>query len=219
MKVEFTALVFSVAMSGAMGCKSSQAPKAEEPAWKSQVEASIRAFENRKRYAELTPAILETIPDSDVEQAIMDLIDCRVERTGRTEREVLKTLPAGFRALYATWWVEAEVNNGGFNQYFWNPAGEFAAEAVEGFDLIGAPALARLTERAIAIRAKDEARMEQFKARDSIKAFSESYEGNPLNELDDEFYKLEENFSQTRVRFIRKNPELFRGQCDRGTAP
>ena len=146
----------------------------------------------------------------------MDLIDCRVQRSGKTEREVLNTLPDGFRAVYATWWVEAEVNNGGFNQYFWNSAGAFAHDAVDGFDLIGAPALARLTERAIAIRAKDEARMAAFEQRDTIEAFSESYEGNPLNELDDEFYKLEHDLSQTRQRFIRKNPELFRGRCEAG---
>jgi hypothetical protein len=215
-KFELTVSFSCATLAFVLACKSAPEPKPQEPAWKAQLDASIAAFKNRKRYAELTPEILATISDSDVELAILDLIDCRVESSGTSEREVLNILPVGFRTVHATWLVEAEVNNGGFNQYFWNSGGEFAEDAVQGFDLMGVPALARLTERAIAIRARDAARMAAFKQRDTIEAFSESYEGNPLNELDEEFYNLEDGLSQARVRFIRKNPELFRGRCEAG---
>lgn len=192
------------------------ASEAKEPAWKAPLTAKIEAFKNRKRYAELSPDVLKTIPDSEVEQAIVDFVDCRIRLEGNAERQALRSLSKGFLAVYTTWGVEAEVNNGGFNQYFWNSAGEFATDAAEGFDLIGAPALARLTERAIAIHTKDEERMARFKTRGSLEAFSESYEHNPLNELDEEFYRLARGLSQIRVRFVRRNPALFQGRCEAG---
>ena len=208
-----------VALAFVAACSSAPPPKPQVPAdqtakMEAQLRASFEAFNNRKRYPALTPKIIQAIPDVEIEQAILDLVDCRVQRSGKSKREVLSALPPGFRAVDATWWIEAEVSNGGFNQYFWNSAGEFAQDAVEGFDLIGAPALARLTERAIAIRANDEARMAKLKQQGSWEAFSESYEGNALNQLDAEFFEANPDLSQTRLRFIRGNPELFRARCD-----
>ncbi|HET7544392.1 MAG TPA: hypothetical protein VFK05_31190 [Polyangiaceae bacterium] len=45
-------------------------PVSPAPASKAQIEARVDAFENRKRYPELTPEILSTIPDAEVEQAL-----------------------------------------------------------------------------------------------------------------------------------------------------
>jgi hypothetical protein len=38
----------------------------------------------------------------------------------------------GQRALYALYWLESETSNGGLHQYFWNPTGMLADEAVQG---------------------------------------------------------------------------------------
>jgi hypothetical protein len=35
------------------------------------------------------------------------------------------------QAIYTMWWLEAEVNNGGFHQYFWNSAGDHTKVALE----------------------------------------------------------------------------------------
>lgn len=184
-----------------------------EPEWKAKLAASVEAFKNRKRYSTLNPKVLKSIPDTEVEQAIIDFIACKVDLAGGHERQALDALSTGFRAVYSTWWVEAEVNNGGFNQYFWNSSGAFASDAVAGFDLIGLPRLARLMERAIAIRDEDAHKLGRFKDRGTLEAFSESYVNNRLNELDREFGTLEADVSATRIRFIRANAELFRGTC------
>lgn len=181
-----------------------------------KVKADLDAFEHRKRYDELTPEVLTTIPDAEVEQAILDLIDCRLEATKHSEQEELRELPQGFSIVYTTWWVEAEVNNGGFNQYFWNPSGEFASEALAGFEAIGSLPLAGLMKRAIAVRDEDQVRMKAFKVRGSLEAFSELHENNRLDELDDSFYELGGEASAERIRFIRSNPELFRAKCRAG---
>jgi hypothetical protein len=216
--------IFAVTMVTAASCKGNPVAQAPAPQadhsglgsdWRAKLAASIEAFKNRKRYNHLTPEILGTIPDADVERAVMDFVDCKEKHLGGSTREALSSLPAGFRAVYCTWWVEAEVYNGGFNQYFWNSSGQFASDAVAGFELIGAPALARLMERAIAVHEQDAARLEPFMAENTAEAFSQSYEANPLEALDHEFYRLDSNtdIRKTRIRFIRANPQLFVGEC------
>lgn len=188
--------------------------KKKEPKRKDKIESFIEAFENRKRYPTLTVEILKQIPDAKLEMAILDFIECKAQREGVLERDVIKTLSPGFLAIYTTCWVGIEVFNGGFNQYFWNSSGDFAADAVAGFDLIGTPALARLMERAIAINKEDQDKLKKFKNPRTLEAFSESYKGNRLNDLDGEFYVQMKELSKARIKFIRANPHLFVGKCN-----
>lgn len=204
-------MALGVALGGA--CKSKEMKEKERLA--AAFTERMQAFENRKRYSELTPEVLRTIPDAELEQAVMDFIDCRVAHVGRSPRDGLQTLSPGFRAVYPTWWVEAEVNNGGFNQYFWNSSGELARDAADGFKLLELAELAGLMERAIAVRDRDAERMKAFKNRGTIEDFSKSYEGNPLSALDKEFYALQNDLSKVRIRFIRSQSQQFQGKCGR----
>ncbi|MCB9893474.1 MAG: DMP19 family protein [Planctomycetes bacterium] len=52
-------------------------------------------------------------------------------------RDQLAELTAGQRAVYATAWLDSEVKNGGFYQFFQNGTGMLGPEALEGFALIG----------------------------------------------------------------------------------
>jgi hypothetical protein len=170
----------------------------------------MRSFAQRKRYTRLTVEILAAIPDEELEQAVLDFVSCKLATGKGDPRKKLMSLPPAFRAVYATNALEGEVNNGGFNQFFFNSLAELAPDAVAGFDLMGVPAAARLTERAIEIRKQDEPRLKKlFKGARSIVAFSASYEGNPLGALDKELYALGDELRKARVRFIRENAELF----------
>ena len=93
---------------------------------------SIEEFNNRKIYTILDEDTLKQIPDDALEQAILDYINHKVGEDYDNQYKIVTRLSKGFQAIYATWWVEAEVSNGGFNQYFWNSSGQFASEAVEG---------------------------------------------------------------------------------------
>ena len=48
-------------------------------------------------------------------------------------------LPMASQHLYATHWTQSEVQNGGLGQFFDNPTGVLAPEAVEGFRALGMP--------------------------------------------------------------------------------
>ena len=52
--------------------------------------------------------------------------------------------------LDLVWLVEGEVNNGGFDQFFFNSSGAESAKIVEALDLIGAHTMAAIVRRACA---------------------------------------------------------------------
>jgi len=58
-------------------------------------------------------------------------------------------LTAGQRALLALHWIAGEVCNGGFDQFFMNPTGDIAAEALSGFRRIGANGWKRADGRGV----------------------------------------------------------------------
>jgi hypothetical protein len=180
--------------------------------WEAELAKSVEAFKNRKIYKRLTPEILASIPDDKLEQAVVDYVYEKVSGREDQEARIIKRMSAGLRAVHATWVVEAEVNNGGFNQFFWNSSREYASEAVTGFTLFELSALAELMKRAIAMNQAEATKLAKFKKRGSLEAFSQSYEANPLNDLDKQFYEAAKDLSAIRIAFIRKHPELFLGE-------
>ncbi|WP_444946908.1 DUF4375 domain-containing protein [Microbulbifer sp. VTAC004] len=50
--------------------------------------------------------------------------------------------------MVCVWMLEAEVNNGGFNQFFWNSAGDISIETVASLHKIGASKTASIVEAA-----------------------------------------------------------------------
>ena len=176
------------------------------------IAASIKAFANRKIYTRLDPSTLRSIPDANVEQAIFDYVSSKLDGHYDQEGEIVETLSVGVRATYLTWIVEAEVNNGGFNQYYFNTDGEFALEAADAFQYFGAVEHAALMREANAVRAGEAAEMAKYKERGTLEAFSESYEHSKLGPLDNRFYKLSENLRQLRIARIRQMPEQFSGE-------
>jgi hypothetical protein len=189
------------------------------------IKKSLDDFANRRIYRALDPQLLASIPDDKLEQAIFDYVATKLEGHYDNEVHIVDALPPGVRALYVTWTVEAEVNNGGFNQYYWNTEDRFSEQAVESFEFFGAVKHATLMREANAVRANESATLAKFKDRDTLEAFSQSYEESHLGPLDERFHKLDENLSALRVAKIRAMPvQLCRqvrpgavqsGECDR----
>jgi len=179
-----------------------------------QTDKSIENFLNRPIYSALTITILDSISDDMLEQTIIDNILIKIESTESYEKqfEIVKSLSPGRQAVFATWTLEAEVNNGGFNQYFYNFAssGQYAEEARDGFKLINAKKHADLTQNAIDIILKNAKELSKFKD-GTLESFSKSYENNPLNPLDNKFYELGkiENLSELRIKYIRNHISDF----------
>lgn len=175
-----------------------------------QIDESIQAFINRPIHKELTKEIIENTSDDELEQVIFDNITIRMEGDKRAEFDIVVSISKGQQMVYSTWAVEAEVNNGGFNQFYFNPSLQFAEMAVEGFKLIGAEKYSGLMKDANRIYEENKERLEEFDD-GTMESFSESYKDNPLNALDEKFYKLydAENLKALKIKYIRENYKEF----------
>lgn len=97
------------------------------------------------------------------------------------------------RVTYTIWWLEAEVNNGGFHQYFWNSAGDHAAIALKSLNNIGATKTASLLQQAIGVAFNGKLPSSRLERQDKLE-IDEDSKMERLGELDSEFYEYSENF-------------------------
>lgn len=176
--------------------------------WKKRVDA----FNKRRIYSQLTIEILSTIPDDKLVQAILDYIDTKVKDHRAALIDVSKMSP-GFQMVKSTVILEGEVNNGGFNQFFFNKSRQYTDLALQSLKMIGASDYYEILQKAIGIYIKEQENEELQKlyAQKTPEAFSNSYKLTSLGECDSAFYKLENSLSEIRVHYIRSHPESFVG--------
>jgi hypothetical protein len=135
---------------------------------------------------------------------LIHLVDARP-----VEQQVgfVRTLSPAMRMMWGVFMVDGEVNNGGFNQFFWNSSSDYVGEARAGFDLIGAHEQRRLLDEAVARFEQQFERLRPFHERDTIEAFSESYEENLFADLDDRYFDLDTYDLQ--LAYVRSHLDEF----------
>ncbi len=101
------------------------------------------------------------------------------------------------QVVHCVWWLEAEVNNGGFHQFFSNSAGDLTEQTLEALDAIGAQKTKLLLQRAIGTAFGETAPPSIRKDRNRLlDRDTEAEEGrlfDELSELDTAFYKYEDS--------------------------
>jgi len=163
----------------------------------------------KEEYKVLTYEKLKAYSGDELAMAVMYHIFHKVGDDHSRRDEIIRSLPRAIRIVQTTTEVEGEVFNGGFNQYFWNTGGKMAAEALEAYRLIGAVKHAELLEKAMTIHDQETAKMQKFKDKGTLQAFSESYKETELNKLDLIFDAVakEEDTRDLRVKYVRGHPE------------
>ena len=81
------------------------------------------------------------------------------------------------------------MNAGGFHQYFFNSSGQYAGDALAGYELLGAEDYAAIMRSAIATFEIDRQRLAQFEAEDP-EALADSAAHAALHEIDQRYYAL-----------------------------
>lgn len=113
----------------------------------------------------------------------------------------IKKLPQKLRIIFTVYWLDAEVHNGSFVQYFDNFSGNYTDVILSDLAYLGASEIGKITEKAIKgyqdfeSKGFPEDEYEDF-IRGVTDEFTEAYEGESLHELSEEF--------------IRKNIEYFK---------
>jgi len=105
------------------------------------------------------------------------------------------TLPTYVQHLLATYWCQSEINNGGFDQFFFNSTGILAPEAEAGFRAMGLSEVADLLVEAIGrfggrYPREREERQIAMDSLPSVGTRTFLYTGRRFADLDDRFYSL-----------------------------
>lgn len=169
----------------------------------------MTGFDLDERFRHLTVDLLRSLPPEELGDAVIQHVAFQVGDDASRIPDVVRGLPAGLRAIYATYVVDMEVSNGGFNQFFWNPSSHYAEDALQGYELLGAAEYAAVLRGALEIRAAEEERLAPYDRAGTLEAFSASYGMTRLGEADENYYSLGNRLYSAWASLLRRRSELF----------
>jgi hypothetical protein len=107
------------------------------------------------------------------------------------------------RRLCAAHGLDGEVNNGGFDQYFWNSTGNDAEAALAGLKDMGATAAAALLERAMAVFPGGKPPADRERRQEEMKQM-ESRSKPVWDQCDREYYDCKEDIDELCLAYAKK---------------
>lgn len=138
---------------------------------------------------------------------IRDLIQRLNSVPPESRDELLRTLSRGQLIVWGTFLVEGEVNNGGFNQFFWNSSRGDVRLAREAYEALGATEFLELLDEAVERRDAATERLGPYAERGTLEAFSDSYSEAVFDDLDRRFLGLDS--APRLIEYIRNHVEEF----------
>lgn len=174
------------------------------------IQRSIEDYKNRVVYEKLSEEILKNNFENDLDSIVLDNLFLKLEKSPKDEFDEVSTWREGQKAIYATFILESEVLNGGFNQFYFNSSRQFFKLAENGFKELNSKEFLKIVTKANSIYLKNRTHFENSEL--STEEFVESYIDNPLNKLDDEFYDQDEiqNVKELRIKYIKGNVSEFK---------
>ncbi|MEJ5961559.1 DMP19 family protein [Pedobacter immunditicola] len=169
-----------------------------------------RAFGNRSIHKNLTEQDIDTASDQRLLHTVHDNLEQKHPEDYQREYETVMAWNKSRQAIYMIWALETEVNNGGYNQFYFNSSGQFYKHLPQMLRLIGANKFASLTQKANDVFEHENKKITKHQ-NGTIEGFSKSYDDNPLNEFDTAFQHLYQNedLYQLQIDYIRKNKMDF----------
>ena len=112
------------------------------------------------------------------------------------------------RVFLCVWELEAEVNNGGFHQYYFNTAGDRATEAATALTALGADSMANFVREANKLFGSAGPSPDRDTRQQQLLALP-PFANDRMNELDAEFYKYPDKLDQLLKNYVGKHRETF----------
>jgi hypothetical protein len=102
--------------------------------------------------------------------------------------------------------LEREVNNGGFNQYFFNSSGDFAIETINALKVIGSKIFLEILQEAVNKFPGRIVPKDRYKRQELLEGINIDL----WEELDNRFYKYGEDIYDLMIKYINQNINEFR---------
>lgn len=173
------------------------------PRWKQAQRAKRYDDYFQKQYGMLGKTTEEILSHENATNGftILGALHWRIGQKAEAQGE--RSLTDTERRLLAAYWVEAEVNNGGFDQYFFNSAGDNAESALAGLKEMGATGAAALLEQAMAVFPGGKPPADRFKRQEVMQQIAT--QSKPVWEkCDTEFYKPKESISDLSLAYAKQ---------------
>jgi hypothetical protein len=125
------------------------------------------------------------------------------------EEDVLAEASPGQRAIYALTAADGEVNNGGFEQFFFNSSGALMHEAIEGAELIGASQQAEILRKAATIYPEGTVPKDRAERDRILQAVPGAELERVLGPLNDRWYAGDRALERLMVAYVEAHPDEF----------
>jgi hypothetical protein len=116
------------------------------------------------------------------------------------------------QVLVTIWGLEADVNNGGFDQFYYNGAGDLGFFAPAALRLIGADRMAEIVSSANALFGPDgPSRSGSARRKQLFLVAPPDGNTDPWDDLEDAFYEYPDDISALLLKFLRERGRLPNG--------
>ena len=145
----------------------------------------------------------DTLHSWDFGWAILEPLNIAPDK----DKEISKRLSPGQKVLYFFWYLDAEVTNGGFIQFYWNGYRQYLPPIIDGLKLIGD------TELVVLITNADQeylAHKDKFNSQREMDNWEPLY--NDLKEFekfDEYYYKIHDKTMELIEKYTRQNTSEF----------
>ncbi len=147
----------------------------------------------------------DTLHSWDFGWAILEPIN--LAKSDEHEIELSKRFSPGQKALYFFWYLDAEVTNGGFIQFYWNGYRKYLPTILKGLKLVGDTSLIDLVEKA---DKEYLANKDKFIIQRKLDDWKPLYNDlKKFDEFDDIYYKIHDHSMDLIEKYIRQNPNEF----------
>ncbi|TDQ29971.1 DMP19 family protein [Tenacibaculum caenipelagi] len=123
--------------------------------------------------------------------------------------EKIEKLNSSQRTFFFIENLEREINNGGFNQFYFNSSGNFSQETVSALLEIGANKTAEIVKKANSEFKNGTVPKEKAERQNELELIEEKAEEN-WNKCDSEFYEYHDNLTELLIVFVIKNKMEFK---------
>ncbi len=113
------------------------------------------------------------------------------------------------KVLHHIYWLESEVNNGGFDQFFINSSGDYALDTPTALDDIGAHNTANLMKRAIDMFPNGSPSRDRKQRVEQLDSMDESIR-DMIGELDAEFYEYRDPLEELQGKYMVANKDQIK---------
>lgn len=137
------------------------------------------------------------------------IIELSYGLSDKINRSGYESLTHPEKVLNSIFWLEADVNNGGFEQYYFNSSGNYALDTPPALEEIGAKRTAEIVKEANSHfpgghPSKD------WDERISLEDQVSEEIRTKWRELDSEFYKYEDPLEQLQVNYMKSHRDQIR---------